>query len=98
LLQRCPSSLEAPSRIRWSHAGGRADEDAIYCNEPADVVVGRIEASDEARFIQVTLAPYGKADPPRTAYVSPGEVTAVLPTHQLELEAMVEDPPDWYHE
>ncbi|MDP9378139.1 MAG: hypothetical protein M3P40_11320 [Actinomycetota bacterium] len=74
----------------------RADEDAIYCNDAPDVVVRRIEEAGEQRFIQVSLTPFGHEDAARTAYVSPIDVTAVLPLHPREFDAMLDDPPDWF--
>jgi hypothetical protein len=76
----------------------RGDPEAIYCNDPADVVLHRIEAAPESRFIQIALTPYAHGDTPRTAYVSPGDVSAILPMHPLELEAELDDPPDWYRD
>ncbi|PTL58732.1 hypothetical protein [Paraconexibacter algicola] len=76
----------------------RADEDAIWCDDPADVVVKRVEQAGAEDFVQVTLISYGPADPHRTAYVRAGDVTAVLPIGRLEMEAVLEDPPDWYHD
>lgn len=74
----------------------RADEDAIYCNEAADAVVHRVEDAGDQRFIQVLLTPYGRGDAPRTAYVTPADVSAVLPIHPQEYEASLDDPPEWF--
>jgi hypothetical protein len=73
----------------------RGDEDAIFCNEAADAVVQRIEDAEGRRFVQVALTPYGRGDAARTAYVTPGDVSAVLPMHPQEYEAGLDDPPDW---
>ncbi len=75
----------------------RADPDAIFCNDPADVVLRRIEEGAGRRFVQVLLVPHGREDVPRTGYISPADVTAIVPMDPRELEAALDDPPDWYH-
>ena len=75
----------------------RADDTAIFCNDAADVVVRRIEeAADGERFIQVALTPNGRGDTPRTAYISPTDITAVLPIPPQEYEHLLDDPPEWF--
>jgi hypothetical protein len=74
----------------------RQDDSAVYCAEAADVVVKRVEESEPGRFIPVTLIPYGRRDAPRTGYVNPADVTGVLPIPAEELDAILDDPPDWY--
>ena len=74
----------------------RGDADAIVCNEPADVVLHRIEGATAGDFIQVALAPLAHDDDPRTGYVFASEVVAVLPMHPRQFNAELDDPPDWY--
>lgn len=76
----------------------RADEEPVWCDDPADVVIERIEQADRGAFIQVALISYGPADPSRTAYVRADDVTAVLPIGRLEMEAALDEPPEWYHD
>ena len=73
----------------------RADPDAIYSNEPADVVAERIEQAG-GRFVAVELTPQGHGDVPRTAYVAPGDVSAILPMDPRELAHELDNPPDWH--
>lgn len=74
----------------------RGDEEAITCNEPADVVLERIERADAGAFIHVVMAPLARDDEPRTGYVMAGEIVAVLPIHPRQFDAELDNPPDWY--
>ena len=35
-------------------------------------------------------------DEPRTMYIRAAEVTAVMPIHPRQVEAELDEPPDWY--
>ncbi len=75
----------------------RADSEPIWCQDPADVVVQRIEdAGDGTRFVQVQLTPNAHGDAPLTAYICPIDVSAILPIHPKELSVELENPPEWY--
>jgi|GEM_PF-6849771 len=74
----------------------RADPNPVHCNDPADVVMQRIEQASGGEFIQVAMTPYAHDDAVRTAYVRSSDVAAVMPMHPRELEADLDDPPDWY--
>jgi hypothetical protein len=74
----------------------RGDPDGITCEEPADVVLQRIEQSEPDAFIHFGLARLAHDDEVRTGYVRAGDVTAVLPMHPKQALADLDDPPDWY--
>jgi hypothetical protein len=72
------------------------DPNPVHCNEPADVVVRRIEETSDGEFMHIDLTPYAHDDAVRTGYIRPRDVAAVLAMHPRELEADLDDPPDWY--
>ena len=75
----------------------RGDEDPINCNEPADLVLQRIEDAAPGAFIHIAAPQYARDDEPqRTGYVLASGIVAVLPMHPHEFEAILDDPPDWY--
>jgi hypothetical protein len=74
----------------------RGDADAVSCNEPPDVVLRRVEQADADAFIHLEITPYAHDDAVRTGYVRARDVAAVLPMHPRDLEADLDDPPDWY--
>jgi hypothetical protein len=74
----------------------RADPSPMHCNEPADAVLQRVEQAPEHEFVQVAMTPYAHDDSVRTAYVRASDVAAIMPMHPRELEADLDDPPEWY--
>ena len=74
----------------------RGDADAIVCNEPADVVLHRVEGAGAGDFVHVALTPIAHDDEPRTGFVMASEIVAVLPMHPRQYESELDDPPDWY--
>jgi hypothetical protein len=74
----------------------REDPNPIRCNDPADIVVRRVEEASAGQFVHVALTPYGHDDVVRTAYVRCSDIAAILPMHPRELQADLDDPPDWY--
>jgi hypothetical protein len=74
----------------------RGDLDPLHCNEPADVVLHRVEAAAPEEFVQFVMTPYARDDEARTAYARAGDVVAVMPMHPREFEAEMDDPPVWY--
>jgi hypothetical protein len=73
----------------------RGDEDAITCEDPADVVMQRIESAEPATFIHFGLARLSRDDDIRTGYIRAGDIVAVMPMHPRQVEAELDDPPDW---
>ena len=73
----------------------RADEDAITCQEPADVVLQRVESAEPGAFVPYEVARLSHDDGVRTGYVRAGDVVAVMPMHPRQVEAELDDPPDW---
>lgn len=76
----------------------RADPDAITCEEPAAVVLQRVEAADSDAFIHFALARLTRTDDVRTGYIRAGDIAAVMPIHPRQVEADLDDPPDWLDE
>jgi hypothetical protein len=74
----------------------RADPSPVHCNEAADAVLERVERAAGGGFVQVAVVPYAHDDSVRTAYIRGSDVSAILPMHPRELEAELNDPPDWY--
>ena len=74
----------------------RADPNPIHCNEAPDEVLKRVEASGPDKFVHLATTPYGHDDAVRTAYARAGDIAAILPMHPRELEADLDEPPDWY--
>ncbi len=75
----------------------RADSEPIWCQEPADLVVQKIEeAGADTRFVQAQLTPNGPGDTPLSAYICPADVSAILPIHPREMAAELENPPEWF--
>jgi hypothetical protein len=74
----------------------RADPNPIHCNELPDEVLQRVEATAPDQFVQLASTPYGHDDAVRTGYARAGDIAAILPMHPRELEAELDDPPDWY--
>jgi hypothetical protein len=74
----------------------RGDEDPTTCNEPADVVVKRLEAAAPDDFIHFLLLPLAHNDDARTSYVRAGDVVQVMPMHPRQAEHFLDDPPDWW--
>ena len=73
----------------------RGDEDAITSEDPADVVMQRIETADPAAFIHFGLARLSRDDDVRTGYIRAGDIVAVMPMHPRQVEDELDDPPDW---
>jgi len=74
----------------------RDDSDPVHCNEAPDVVFDRVTAAPPDDFVHVTITAYAHDDEPRTGFVRASEVAAILPMHPRQLEAELDDPPDWY--
>lgn len=81
-----------PCWIYLRHDG----DDAIICNEAADVVLQRVEDASVDAFVHIVLVPIAHGDEPRTGYIRASEVVAVLPVHPKQYEAELDEPPDWY--
>lgn len=74
----------------------RGDEDAIYSNDPADVIADRVESASDRRFVTVELTPYAHGEGTRTAYICPTDVVAILPMDPRELLHDLDQPPEWH--
>ncbi len=74
----------------------RADPNPIHCNDPADEVLRRIEGAAPDAFVQLATTPYAHGDSVRTGYARAGDIAAILPMHPRELEADLDEPPEWY--
>jgi len=75
----------------------RADSEPIWCQDPADKLVQRIEdAPPGTRFVQVQLTANAHVDAPLSAYICPADVSAILPIHPQELAHELDNPPEWY--
>jgi hypothetical protein len=73
----------------------RADEDAITCEEPADVIVERVENAEPGGFIHFDVARLSRDDSVRTGYIRASDIVAVMPMHPRQVQAELDDPPDW---
>lgn len=76
----------------------RGDAEAITSEEPADVVVNRVEDAEPDAFVHFGLSRLAPDDEVRTGYVRAGDVVAVLPMHPLQVTADLDDPPEWYRQ
>jgi hypothetical protein len=74
----------------------RGDADALISEEAADVVLKRIEDAEPDAFIHFALTRLAHDDEVRTGYVRAGDVVSVLPMHPRQVQAELDDPPDWY--
>jgi hypothetical protein len=74
----------------------RGDPDGITCEEPADVVLQRIEEAQPHAFIHFGLARLAHDDEVRTGYIRAGDIVSVMPIHPRQVESELDDPPDWY--
>ena len=74
----------------------RGDAEAITSEEPADVVLKRVEEAEPAAFVHFGLARLAPDDEVRTGYLRAGDVVAVLPMHPRQVAAELDDPPEWY--
>lgn len=74
----------------------RGDPDGMSCAEAADVILHRVENTNEDDFLPFAVAPLARDDESRTAYVRSKDVVAVMPIHPRQLESELDDPPDWY--
>lgn len=74
----------------------RADPNPIHCNEAPGEVLRRVEDAAPDEFVHLATTPYAHDDSVRTAYVRATDIAAILPMHPRELEADLDDPPDWY--
>jgi hypothetical protein len=75
----------------------RQDPNPIHCNEAPDEILRRVEHADPEAFVHLATAPYAHDDAVRTGYARARDIAAILPMHPQELEADLDDPPDWYH-
>jgi hypothetical protein len=74
----------------------RGDAEAITSEEPADVVLHRIEQAEADAFVHFGLSRLAPDDEVRTGYVRARDVVAVLPMHPRQVAADLDDPPEWY--
>jgi hypothetical protein len=74
----------------------RGDPDAITCEEPADVILMRVEEAGPEAFIHFALARLAHDDEVRTGYIRAGQIVAVMPMHPRQVQADLDEPPDWY--
>jgi hypothetical protein len=70
-------------------------EDAVMSNDSPDVVMRRIDEAGDG-WITIDTIRLAHDDEPRTMYIRAAEITAVMPIHPRQLEAELDDPPDWY--
>jgi hypothetical protein len=73
----------------------RGVEDAIMSNDSPDVVMRRIDEAGDG-WITIDTVRLAHDDEPRTMYVRATEITAVMPIHPRQVEAELDEPPDWY--
>ena len=74
----------------------RGDPEAITCEEPADLILKRIEEASPGAFIHFGLARLAHDDEGRTGYIRAADIVAVMPMHPRQVEADLDDPPEWY--
>jgi hypothetical protein len=74
----------------------RGDAEAITSEEPADVILKRVEEAEADGFVHLGLARLAHDDDVRTGYLRAGDVVAVLPMHPRQIAAELDDPPEWY--
>ena len=73
----------------------RGDPEAITCEEPADLILKRIEGSEQWR-VHSFRSRLAHDDEVRTGYVRADDVVAVMPVHPRQVKADLDDPPAWY--
>ncbi len=72
------------------------DNEPVWLNDPADVVLATVEqGAANGRFVRLDMAPFVRGGGTRPAYFDPDCVSAILPMHPAEYEALLDHPPDW---
>ena len=77
----------------WIYLGG--DADAITCEEPADAVLQRVENAAPGTFIHFGVSRLSRDDDVRTGFIRAEDIVAVMPMHPRQVEAELDDPPNW---